>query len=342
LSWNNEGTANIWDFDTGNSMVTKKGLSSFPQKTVLNINENRIITWNSPGLLRIWQTDTGKFIDKEIKCLYAVEGAIFNSNETKIITWSRDRSIRIWDAATGNQIGQEMVTGVYIRSAFLNRNENQILACQGGEASLWDADTGKLIEKKITIPDVNEIVISPNYSYMLTINSEDEIQLFDTKNYKTPSPIRPKTKLLDSSYSYDGAFSDDGSLFLIMAGYNVQLWDTCSYKPIGAEIIDEDSLDGVVFTRDKTRILTWNNQRNIKLWDIGIDNDYPMNKIKLQIQVLTGTEFNPDTTEISPIEPKRWQQLKKEYLRAAAAHYNPANIRKPILSGNYSRRKQTN
>ena len=82
----------------------------------------------------------------------------------------------------------------------------------------------------------------------------------------------------------------------------------------------------VNFNADETRILTWSGfpfggSGTARLWDIGVDWDYPNDKIKLQIMALTGTKFNTTTMEIEVIEPDEWRKIKKEYMEFAAEHY---------------------
>ena len=75
------------------------------------------------------------------------------------------------------------------------------------------------------------------------------------------------------------------------------------------------------FNADETKILTYSEDGTARMWDIGVDWDYPIDKIKLQVMALTGTRLNTNTMEIEFIEPDEWRKIKKEYMEFAAEHY---------------------
>jgi hypothetical protein len=83
----------------------------------------------------------------------------------------------------------------------------------------------------------------------------------------------------------------------------------------------EGSVSKAKFNADETRILTYGHDGTARLWDIGVDYDYPIDKIKLQVWALTGTKFNTTTMEIEFIDPDEWRKIKKEYMEFAVEHY---------------------
>ena len=89
---------------------------------------------------------------------------------------------------------------------------------------------------------------------------------------------------------------------------------------LGRKMVHEKSVIGAIFNTDETRILTWSGN-TVKLWDIGLDLDFPDDKIKLQVWALTGTRFNTNTMEIEFLEPDEWRKIKKEYMAFAKEHY---------------------
>ena len=86
-------------------------------------------------------------------------------------------------------------------------------------------------------------------------------------------------------------------------------------------MVHKDEVNGATFNADETQILTWSKDGTAKVWDIGVDWDYPIDKIKLQVWALTGTRLNTTTMEIEVIEPDEWRKTKKEYMEFAAEHY---------------------
>jgi hypothetical protein len=50
------------------------------------------------------------------------------------------------------------------------------------------------------------------------------------------------------------------------------------------------------------------------------DLDFPNDKYVLQVQTLTGTKFDPITSQISVIAIDEWRKLQKEWLVFAREH----------------------
>ncbi|MCP5104027.1 MAG: hypothetical protein GY950_11640, partial [bacterium] len=115
--------------------------------------------------------------------------------------------------------------------------------------------------------------------------------------------------------------ADETQVLTYSKDETARLWDAKTGKPIGQKMVHEKEVNGASFNADETRILTYSDDGTARLWDIGVDWDYPIDKIKLQIKALTGTEFNTTTMEIEVIEPEEWRKIKKKYMEFAREHY---------------------
>ncbi|MCP4149128.1 MAG: hypothetical protein GY757_15385, partial [bacterium] len=77
----------------------------------------------------------------------------------------------------------------------------------------------------------------------------------------------------------------------------------------------------------------------LQKWDFdGVDYDFPIDKIKLRVMVLTGTKLNALSREVGTIEPQHWHELKKQYLKFAREHYKTckypqANVYRKLFLG---------
>lgn len=100
-----------------------------------------------------------------------------------------------------------------------------------------------------------------------------------------------------------------------------RLWEAGTGKPIGLPMTHDGNVYGAMFNKDETQVLTWSEDKTARLWDIGVDYDFPVDLLRLQIAALTGTEFDPSTGEITFMDPDRFEKRKAEYLEKAARHY---------------------
>jgi len=169
-----------------------------------------------------------------------------------------------------------------IRNAKFNADGTRILTYSyNGTARLWDAKTGKPIGQKM----VHDKAVRG-----ATFNSDE-------------------TRIL----TWSGDFERGNG--------TARLWDAKTGKPIGQKMVHKDWVWGATFNADETRILTYSDDGTARLWDIDVDWDYPIDKIKLQVKALTGTKFNTTTMGIEVIEPDEWRKIKMEYMEFAAEHY---------------------
>ena len=81
-------------------------------------------------------------------------------------------------------------------------------------------------------------------------------------------------------------------------------------------MVHKGSVIGAIFNADETRILTWSGDTAM-IWDVGVDWDFPPDKIKLQVMALTGTEMDLETREVKVLDPERWYQVRDEYIKVA-------------------------
>nr|VFJ63187.1 MAG: hypothetical protein BECKDK2373C_GA0170839_110414 [Candidatus Kentron sp. DK] len=78
-------------------------------------------------------------------------------------------------------------------------------------------------------------------------------------------------------------------------------------------------VDGAEFSTDESLILTWSEDKTARLWDFGVDYDFPVEHLPLQVEVMTGTAMN-DHGAVSALSAREWQRKKEAYERIAKDH----------------------
>ncbi|VFN00135.1 MAG: hypothetical protein BECKG1743D_GA0114223_104975 [Candidatus Kentron sp. G] len=94
--------------------------------------------------------------------------------------------------------------------------------------------------------------------------------------------------------------------------------------------MNHGDVNGVEFSPDGSRILTWSNDGTASLWDFGVDYDFPVAHLPLQVEVMTGTTMN-DHGAVSALSTEEWKRKKRLYDRIAENHaakcqYKKANL----------------
>ena len=196
-----------------------------------------------------------------------------------------DNTAQLWDARTGRRIGEPLRHDDEVRGAVFSQNENQILTWSDDKtARLWDARTGRQTGRALRHDGpVNGAVFNKDGSRILTWSKGDTLSGVDNSDH------------------------------------TARLWDVRTGNQIGPPLRHEGPVNGAMFSKDETRILTWITGA-AWLWDVSADLDLPADAVKTFIAAVTGTELNVDTRQVETIEPARWRQIRGEYERTAAAH----------------------
>ncbi|MDQ1350797.1 MAG: hypothetical protein QG657_1099, partial [Acidobacteriota bacterium] len=76
------------------------------------------------------------------------------------------------------------------------------------------------------------------------------------------------------------------------------------------------------------KILTWSDDGTARIWDIGLDLDFPKDKIIMQVIAVTGTARDPETGKISVKNSEEWEKINKEYMKFAQKHFETCKYRR--------------
>ena len=97
---------NIWELNSGE--IIKSLRSELPHRSVVVINEDKLVSEYDDNTLKIWDYKSGNVI----KTLYGHSGfivCIAKIDENTIISGSIDKTLRIWEVNSGEEI--ETLTG---------------------------------------------------------------------------------------------------------------------------------------------------------------------------------------------------------------------------------------
>ena len=236
---------------------------------VFNRDESRILTWSRDGTARLWAVDRSEPL-QIFKHEGWVNGAVFNRDESGILTWSEDGTARLW-AVGQNEPLQIFKHERWVRGAVFNRDESRILTWSGdGTARLWAVGQSKPVQIFKHGDQVNGAVFNRDESRILTWSKDGTVRLWAVGQSE---PVQ----IFKHGDQVNGAvFNRDESRILTWSSGTVWLWAVGQSKPVltwerrwdGAAVgggskravqtlKHESSVNGAVFNRDESRILTW-------------------------------------------------------------------------------------
>lgn len=307
-------------------IVKENIFPSIVKGAIFNHDETNILTWDMDNSAQLWDTGTGGKVGARIndeKWQWNKVGkAIFNRNQTMILTWSESHDVELWNFKSKTLIFKHFASGT-ANGAIFNTDETEVLTWDSERfVKLWDINTGKQIKSFEHQKPVLGVVFNAKGTQILTW-SDIVAQIWNARDGKIAGPLMKHEGVVrgaqfNKDETWIVTWSNDGT---------VRFWSTYKIRQIGPTLQHADVVNGAFLSDDETKILTWSNDNTARIWNIGIDPDFPPERIKLQVEVLTCTRFNPDTMEIEFMKPEEWRKLKEEYIEIAGDHYKKCQYR---------------
>jgi WD40 repeat protein len=268
-----DGTARVWDVETGTELVALSGHTDRVRQAIWNADESRILTASDDGTARVWDVstalNTGAETGTELVTLSGhtdrVRQAIWNADESRILTASADHTARVWDAETGAELVTLSGHEGSVFQAVWNADENRILtASADGTARVWHARTGDaLLILSGHEGSVVQAVWNADESGILTAGDDGTVRMWSAKT---------GAELLTLS-GHEGSVvqavwnADESHILTASTDGTARMWDT----ETGAELLTlsghEGSVVQAVWNADESRILTTSADGTARVWD---------------------------------------------------------------------------
>jgi WD40 repeat protein len=94
LTASDDGTAKIWDAETGDALLALTGHTGGVRQAIWNADEGRILTTGKDGTARVWDAETGAELMVLADHTDTVNQARWNADESRILTASDDGTAR--------------------------------------------------------------------------------------------------------------------------------------------------------------------------------------------------------------------------------------------------------
>jgi WD40 repeat protein/predicted Ser/Thr protein kinase len=174
-----DGTARVWDAQSGKQISTLKGHTNWVIRAVFSQDGRRLATAAYDGTARIWDASSGR----ELAILKGhtnvqVHSVAFSSDGRRVVTTSADRTARVWDAVSGKQLS--VLPGGVRLASFSGDGRRILTAAEGNTAIIWDAETSKEIAviKGHSLP-VDSATFSPDGQRIITASRDRTVRLWD-------------------------------------------------------------------------------------------------------------------------------------------------------------------
>ncbi|MEL7357878.1 MAG: AAA-like domain-containing protein [Cyanobacteria bacterium J06560_6] len=279
-----DGTARIWDVQTGQPLVTLRGHKKGLLHVEFSPDGKRVVTASIDGTARIWDIDTGEYISliehtSNSRSPAWIRHAKFSPNGKLIVTVFNRKNIRVWDAITGKVVFTLQGHDRTVEDASFSPDSQRILtASVDGTARIWSVDTGESIAtlKVLTQREVDSSLRTVDLPYRKASYSADgqrivtdfaveaTIQLWAVQ---TGEPIaRLKKRNFSERYM---AISPNGSQVLTaFSDGTTRLWNVDTEEIIATLKGHNENILHAEFSSDGQQIITTSEDGLVQLWDI--------------------------------------------------------------------------
>lgn len=191
--------------------------------------------------------------------------AIISNNRRYIATIGDNDTLLIWDMQTKEARRVEIDSQQTIEVAAFSEDGTQMATAQSGVIKIWHSESGKLLK---TLNQGSEawthnIQFTLDNSRLITANDDNAARLWDIGSSELLGAFASEQPVYDARLSHDGQ-----RLVAAGLGSKILVWDISS-KQIVRTLEDDDFLvNSVRFSQDDQHVLTANEDRTAKLWEV--------------------------------------------------------------------------
>ncbi|MAT42179.1 MAG: hypothetical protein CL609_07545 [Anaerolineaceae bacterium] len=257
LSAGLDGTARIWDSQTGN-LVLELPHEAQVYDAKWNEDQSRILTNSVDGTAKVWNAHTGELF-LTLSHMSTVTNAMWNENESRILTNSVDGTAKVWDAESGELI-LILSHDNSVQNATWNGDESQILTNSvDSTAKVWDAESGELILILSHDESVTSAIWNEDESRILTISVDGAAKVWDAQTGELLFTLSHDDAVTNAIWNKDESRILTSSRDQIVKVWNAQTGDVLQ------SFTHSGSVTSAEWNKDESRILT--NSDAIRIWD---------------------------------------------------------------------------
>ena len=296
-----DGTATVWETDTGKRLLTLRGHKGEVNGIAFSPDGSLLATTGSDRTVRLWDGASGRQIHVLRGHRDLVLGATFSPDGSLLATSSQDGTVRIWDVAAGTQHlvlrgppGEKFYNFSGLTPAF-SPDGSRVTSGGWFSTPIWDLATGKM---SMLLPrqqwETFAVAFSPDGTRVATAIHLGA-QTWDAETGEPLTTFSGHTgDVLGVAYSPDGTRiatgGDDGT---------AQVWDVATGESLLTLAGHSIGVQQVAFTPDGDRLLTGGLDGTARLWDISPTGGRDWLTVPGPALRQGGVSFSPDGTRFA-------------------------------------------
>jgi WD40 repeat protein len=287
-----DGTASVWETDTGNRALTLRGHKGKVNGIAYSPDGSLLATAGVDQTVRLWDAASGRQVQVLSGHRDAVLGIAFSPDGSRLATSSKDRTIRVWDVTAGTQdlVLRGPAGGAFKGPPAFSPDGSRLTSGGWFSTPIWNLSTGEI---STLLPRQSEkvsgVAFSPDGTLVATA-VHLVVQTWDAETGKPRKTFAGHTGPVRSiAYSPDGSRIASGA-----EDGTARVWDAATGESVLTLDGHSVGVDQVAFTPDGHRLLTGGMDGTARLWDISPTGGRDWLTVPGPADRLGGVSFSPD------------------------------------------------
>jgi WD40 repeat protein/serine/threonine protein kinase/tetratricopeptide (TPR) repeat protein len=308
LTASDDGTARVWDSDTGQSRCGPLQHTSAVRRAVFSNDGRHLATAGDDRTARVWDAVSGRPVTPPLEHPSAVDWVAFSPDGRLVVTAGVDDRARVWEVAGGKQAPEELRQAGTVQQALFSPDGRWLATfATDGTAQLWDAATRQSAGVVFTHAQaIRCLAFSPDSQRLATGSDDRTAAVWDVQTGTQVCPsLRHRDAVLGVAFGPHGlclatgsadataaiwrvsdgerlnrsldhksavrhvAFSPDGCQVVTAGDDNVaRIWNAATGRPITPPLRYHGNINRATFSPDGRRLLTGSDDGTVRLWDI--------------------------------------------------------------------------
>ncbi len=275
-----DGTAHLWDVDTGRILHTFDAASSI----ALSPDALTFATGLSDHTLQLWETKTGRLL--RTLPVASFDTIAFSPDGKLLAARTTDETVQLWDHGLGKLLRTLGGGGVGVGSSVAFSPDGRMVASiQSYGVAFWETSTGRLMRFIKLHTMGGSLAFSPDGS-RVGLSSLHGTYLWNVKPWKEVAMAEGLIGYGPSSL----AFSPDGSTVAV-AGSGFMLWQPGRKDAAITFVPTADPVRAVAFAKGGTILGAGGDDQRGRLWSL--DGSRPLITLEGHSQAVSSLAFAP-------------------------------------------------
>ncbi len=306
VTGSNDGTARVWDAETGRELFTLNGHAYWVLGVAFSPDGERIVTgggeWElgkKTGEVMVWDARTGKRLLDLKGHSFCVWSVAFSPDGKRIFSGAGDGGdtpgeAKVWDARTGQWLLELKGHTHGVRCvAFSPDGKRIVTGGAPGTVKVWDASTGQVVlDLQGHANTVHSVAFSPDGKRIVTGSDDRTVKLWDAEKGQQVLTINGH-----SGIAWGVGFSPDGKRIVTGNSDNtVRVWDAGTGRELLVLKGHAAQVRSVAYSPDGKRILSGGEDKTARVWDAENAQEIPTLNTRIN-----GLAYSPDGKRIATV-----------------------------------------